>query len=202
MKRGRSGLALLLALAAAGCGIEVVVGGQKDVYATGDGTAESGGSTSLLPGWEEAAEPPAGRLEGTVTFDARVLLVGPDGAEPVNGPAQATLRLDGRDTLRVLRDRPEAREYGAVRVTFFRVQAQVTGGLEVGGISVTGEVRVDIPIEDGLVVERSVDLGAPADSVAVLVDLDVSAWLAAVDPVTKTVPADAFVRAVQVRRLR
>lgn len=202
-------LALLLLSGAAGCGKEVLVGGQKDVEtrATGDGTPESG-SPSRAPAYALApADGPvtthiAGRAQGTITFDAAVELISTSGAaEDAGGPASATVRIDGHDSVFVARGSVPRDQYATVRVTFTRVTANVTGGLVIGGINVTGQVSVLIAPGGSVVVERQVDLGAPDEDVELLVDLDASAWLSATNPATRIVAASAFQNAVKVRRL-
>lgn len=201
-------LALLLPLALAGCGKEVVVGGQKDVdtYATGDGTPEASPSRApahaLAPG---GAGPRtthiAGRAQGAITFDAKVSLVANGGApQPVNtAPASATVRVDGDDTIFVASGRVPATRYTAARVVFTQVRANVTGGLVIGGVNLTGEVRVAIAPGDSIVVEVPLALDADTDD-TLLVDLDASAWLPTANPATRLVTAAAFRNAVKVRK--
>ncbi|HEX8696718.1 MAG TPA: hypothetical protein VF746_30145 [Longimicrobium sp.] len=201
-------LALLLLTGAAGCGKEVLVGGQKDVEtrATGDGTPE-GGSPSRAAAYALAPGGPAtthiaGRAQGTITFDARVELVSATGAaEDAGGPASATVRIDGHDSVFVARGSVPGDQYATVRVTFTRVTASVTSGLVIGGIDVTGVVNVSILPGSSIVVERQVDLGGPDEDVDLLVDLDASAWLGATNPATRIVAAAAFQSAVKVKRL-
>jgi hypothetical protein len=199
-------LAFLLLLGAAGCGKEVVVGGQKDVdtYATGDGTPEGGASPSLAPALSLAPGGPltshiAGRAQGTVSFRAKVALVGAAGgrADVFRTPASALVRIDGHDTTFVAGGRVREDSYVGVRVTFTEVMANVTGGLVIGGVNVTGAVNV--AVGDSVVVERQVALGGNDDDVRLLVDLDASAWLSATSPLNRIVPAAAFQNAEKVR---
>lgn len=195
----------LLLVAAAACGKEVVVGGQKEVetYATGDGTPEGGAggsrapALSLAPAGGPAATHVAGRVQGTISFDAAVEVVTASGGAAPAGSAQAeVVRTDGHDTTFVARALVPGARYTTVRVTFTRVAANVTSGLVIGGITVTGALNVNVPA-GGIVVERQVALGGPDDDVRVLVDLDASAWLSAA--VNRVVPADAFRNAVKIR---
>lgn len=209
MTRRIMALALLLAmLPAAGCGREVVGGGQTDVatFATGDGTPEGGGAApsrapayALSPGAPSATHI-AGRTQGTITFEARVQVVRSDGARATVGEGTAMVRADGHDTTQVVRARVNADRYTMVRVTFTHVQANVTSGLVIGGVSVTGQVNV--AVGNGVVVEiETDDLGAEEDEedAWVLIDLDASAWLGAANPFTRVVPAAAFQNAVKIR---
>jgi hypothetical protein len=198
---------LVLATALGGCGKEVVVGGQKhvDTGATGDGTPEGSASGARAPSFAMA---PAGgisaaaaRAQGTITFDAKVALVTSTGsAVSLNGsPSTVTVRIDGSDTVRVAAGDVPAARYTAARITFTRVQANVTGGLVIGGVGLTGLVTVSILPGDSIVVERAVDLGAADAGARLLVDLDASAWLGTANPATRLVAATTFRDAVKLR---
>jgi len=204
----RAGAALLMVmLGLSGCGKEVVVGGEKhvDTSATGDGTPEGNANPSkalryaLSPGGDPLAAV-AGRAQGTIDFTARVSLVASTGqVVPMGGFVPVTVRIDGSDTVHLASANVPAARYTAVRVAFTQVRANVTSGLVIGSTNVTGQLTVVIPAGDSLVVERSVDLGAPSADVRLLVDLDASAWLSAADPVTRLIPAATFRDAVKVR---
>ncbi len=197
--------ALLLALAAGGCGKDVVVGGQKDVEAsaTGDATPEggspsrqSGAAFSLAPDGPRLDHAP-GRAQGTLTADVQVELVASGATFALNdAPTRVTMQIDGDDSVRVaLRGAPEV-AYTGVRLTFTRVQAEVASGLVIGGVSVTGTVSV--AIAGSVVVERSVPMPEATRDYAVLIDLDASAWLSAANPASRIVTAAAFSNAVKV----
>jgi hypothetical protein len=200
-------LPLLLA-AAAGCGKEVVVGGQRDkeveAYATGDGTQEGGADasrapqlSSLAPTGGPAETHIAGRVQGTISFDALVEVVTSSGQAATVGNAQSVVvRSDGHDTVLVARADLLEAQYTTVRVTFTRVTANVASGLVVGGVNITGQVNVAVPA-GGIVVERQVPLGGPEEDVQVLIDLDASAWLFSV--MDRIVPTATFQQAVKIR---
>lgn len=202
----RSLAALLAGIAMlSGCGRELVGGGARDVdaRATGDGTG--GGSPSLGPSYAVAAGGgpvfQTNGVSGTIAFDARVYLVRSGQAEPVNGPATGvTVNANGRDTALVAAGRVDDVDYPVARVVFTRVTANVTGGLVIGGIGLTGRVDVGIAPGDSVVVEMPVDLGDPDDDATLLIDLDASAWLFTANPVTRLVSAAAFRNAVKLRR--
>lgn len=205
MKTMRSLTALLAGMTMlSGCGRELVGGGARDVdaRATGDGTA--GGSPSLAP--SRAVAPGGGPVfqtngvSGTITFDARVSLVRGSTATPLNGTATSTVSANGHDTVLVVSGRVDEVEYPVARVVFTRVTANVTGGLVIGGVGLTGQVDVGIAPGDSVVVEMPVDLGDPDDDATLLIDLDASAWLFAANPVTRIVSATAFRNAVKLRR--
>lgn len=201
--------ALLLALATAGCGKELVVGGQKHVDAsgTGDGTPEGSASRSLAPSYARLGDGPssalavAGRAQGTITFDAKVEVATSTGAyEPLSPSlATVTVAIDGSDSVHIAAGDVPVGSYTRVRVTFTRVQANVTGGLVIGGGSVTGLISVALLPGESVVVERTVDLGSPGASARLLVDLDASAWLGAANPATRLVAAATFRDAVKLR---
>ena len=190
-------------MALAGCGRELVGGGARDVdaRATGDGTP--GGSASMAPAY--AIAPGGGPtyqlngFSGTVTFDARVYLVR-GGTVDALGTGTASVAVNGRDTVTVASGRAARVDYPVARVVFTRVTANVTGGLVIGGTSLTGQVNVAIAPGDSIVVESPVDLGGRDDDATLLVDLDASAWLVLANPLTRIVPAAAFQSAVKLRR--
>lgn len=185
------------------CSGELVGGGAReaDAYATGDGTDVSGGSPSLAPRYAIApgggAVFQAGRVSGTVSFDAKVSLVSSGAVEPVVPGATATVAANGSDTVRLGGGEISAGAFPTARVVFTRVTANVAGGLVIGGVALTG--RVDVAIADSVVVEMPVNVPAGDADVELLVDLDASAWLAAANPVTRVVSAAAFQSAVKLR---
>ncbi len=204
--RARRGAAALLAATMtvlAGCTGELVGGGQRDVdaAATGDGTG--GGSPSLAPRYSlsEGGGPAfqANGISGTISFDARVVLVRDGRAEAIGTGTGRVVAANGRDTVQVASGSVARVVYPTARVTFTRVQANVASGLTLGGgVAVTGQVNV--AIADSVVVQMPVDLGGADDDATLLIDLDASAWLAATNPTTRVVPAAAFQAAVKLRR--
>lgn len=201
MRNTVTGLMLALALAAsAGCGKDVVVGGQREVdaAATGDGTDENGSpASSSAEAFGPRLDHVAGRVQGTITFDARVEMVAGTRVEPVNdAPATVTVQIDGDDTVRIARGAVDDLDYTAVRVTFTRVEANVTAGLVIGGVELTGQVQVSPGT--AIQIERPIEPGTSGD-IDLLVDLDASAWLFTTNPATRLVAAAAFQNAVKVR---
>jgi hypothetical protein len=205
MMRTRIALAaLLLAMTTAGCGKELVAGGQKHVDAagTGDGTPEGSASKApaydLVPGGDSPLA--AARAQGTVTFTAKVEVATAGGAYvPLSSaPATVVVKIDGSDSVHVAAGNVPAGSYTRVRVTFTGVQANVTGGLVIGGVGVTGLVSVGAAGES-VIVERAVSLGSPSADVRLLIDLDASAWLGTANPVTKVVASSTFQGAVKIR---
>lgn len=201
--RKRSWIALAAVLALGGCGKDFVAGGARDVevHATGDATPEGSPSAarmSLAP--SDGARSLGAAAQGTIAFDARVSLASSNRAEAVNRtPASTSVRIDGRDTVRLTTGEVPRGSYDRVRIVFTRVEADVTSGLVIGGVAFTGRATVAIAPGDSIVVERPVSLGGQGDDVRLLVDLDASAWLASTNVVTRIVPAAAFQGAVKVR---
>jgi hypothetical protein len=190
-----------LAMFLAGCSGELVGGGQRDVdaRATGDGT--SSGSPSLSPRFSLAdggTAFQANGISGTISFDAKVVLMRGGSAELIGTGASRVVAANGSDTVQVASASVAAVEYPTARVTFTRVQANVASGLSIGGINVTGQVNV--AIADSVVVEMPVDLGDADEDATLLIDLDASAWLAAANPATRVVSSTAFRGAVKLRR--
>ena len=207
MKTMLGAAALLFAMLAAGCNGELVGGGVRDVdaVATGDGSSTGGSASagpvlSLAPGGTAAFQ--SSGVSGIVNFTARVELVRDGSAVSLHpSPASASVRTDGGDTVQVAgRTVPQGR-YGVARVTFTSVTANVSAGLRIGGVALTGRVDVAIPAGQGVVVEMPVDLGDADDDATLLIDLDASTWLSAADPATRIVPAAAFRSAVRLRAL-
>jgi hypothetical protein len=190
-------LALFLALlASAGCGREVVGGGQKEVetVAVGDATPDGSASRAALA---SAAPLPGGAAIplGTLSFTATASLVAEDGsvAPVTDGPRQVAVRLDGGDRATVSRRTVPDVSYVRARVAFTRVTAEVTGGV----LGVAGAVRVNIPPRDSVVVERVVAIPAGSARAVLVVDLDASRWL--VGAVGGLVSPGAFAAAVRLR---
>lgn len=202
--RMRSWMALVAVLALGGCGKDFVAGGARDVevHATGDATPQGSPSAarmSLAPA-DGPRSLSAAAAQGTITFDARVSLLSSNRVEEVNrAPASTSVRIEGRDTVRLTGGEVRQGSYDRVRIVFTRVEADVASGLVICGVSITGRVAVAIAPADSIVVERPVSLGDEDDDVRLLVDLDASAWLASTNVVTRIVPAAAFQSAVKVR---
>lgn len=194
-RRGLPLLSLTLLLAGTGCGKDLVAGGARDTEAVATDSRDAQPGTMGARGNVLSAAAPA---TGTLTFAARVALVDADGRPvPLNTtPATATVGIAARDTARIVARAVPVQQYATARVVFTSVEANVTGGLAIGGITVTG--RVAVAIADSVVVERPVTLPPGDGGVRVVVDLRSSEWLAAADPITRVVPTAAFRSAVRV----
>lgn len=201
-------LLLLVPLVALGCGREVVGGGMKEkeveAVAVSDGGSGSSSSRSQ-PGAVYAQLPlsragAAGLPQGTVAFRAKVSLVTADGdVVPLNRDVtSAQVKIAATDTALIAREEVRPTTYTHARVTFTEVAANVTSGLVIGGVSLTGEVRVGIASGDSVVVEAPISLAGTARQTLV-VDLNASTWLSTEAALTGVVPASVFRSAVRVR---
>lgn len=204
MRPVRAWVALALATAAAGCGQMLLAGGQRGevrAVATDDATAPSNGASAARfalapePGSAAALVP-----QGTLRVEGAVVLVGSGGeAVPLSdGIRGGTLRIAAADSVLLGRDSVLVGRYTRARVTLTRVEAEVTGGLLVGGLPLVGSVRV--PLAEPLVIEAPIDLRVSANSSETLVvDLNAAVWLLQADPLARTVPVTALQGAVEVR---
>lgn len=207
----RPALVLLCAVAPGACGNVTAGGvGETEVYMSGDA---SGPTPTTSPSFAVVGEPepPPGPgpllqivgagLEGEVEVTASLFLVAEGGSRvelTPGGAATVTVDIAGADEPRVLREAVPATSYEAVVVVFTDVTAEVTGGLEIGGVPFTGTVEVDLGGGD-LEVTRSLDIVIPDGAVAsLLVDLNAADWVPLVDILTGTVTAQAFAGAVAV----
>lgn len=189
-------LAVLLLAAFAGCGRELVVGGQKEVEAVAAGDEGTGGTASLAApgGVAPAAAYTVVLPEGTVTFVASLALVTEDGGVVPLTQAAHTVRVRIGERESIVRDLVPAVRYARVRVVFTDVTAEIASGLP----GVSGTVRVAMP-GGSVVVDRPVPLTDPGRPETLLVDLNASAWLVAA--VGGVVPAATFEGAVRIRAL-
>jgi hypothetical protein len=124
-----------------------------------------------------------------VDEDDRVDVIVPGGA--------ATVRIADAEGVDLGTDSVSVGLYPAVRLTFSSVTADITGGL-LGGLPILGRITVQLttPVTIDVPVALRVTAGSEH---RVLIDLNASTWLAAVDPSTLTVPAAAFRDALEVR---
>lgn len=218
----------LSALGIAGCGVELVGGGERGpVETVMTDEAESGQSVAPAPGSGASAAPvdgagsgvaPSGNgpamdrnplaaagivdIEGMVTADLSVALITSGGASvPVTAdPVTGGVRIGSTDRPRVDHNLVDVGSYVAVRVSFRRVEAQVVNGiLGSGGQILPLTLRVDLSGQP-LVVDAPVAVEVRKDGLATVeLDLNAAAWLVLADPVTGIVPRAAFANALQVK---
>lgn len=209
---------VLLAGAGAACGGNLTSGGLSDVqvFVAGNDTEARAGMAAIstaspvatssagnlhaspgIPGLQVAP----GTILGTVTVVLQVELMGSDRrwVQITDGPQAVTVGLDAPNGS-LLAARPlDAGRYIRARTTFLRVEADVEGGLVVGGEEVTGAIPVELPlaglrVEDGLFLE--LEEGNPG---RLVVALNSQLWLRLVNANLRRVPQTIFQQAVRVR---
>ncbi|MEX0912614.1 MAG: hypothetical protein WD737_06320 [Gemmatimonadota bacterium] len=116
------------------------------------------------------------------------------------GSARQTVDASGSDGLRVLATSEiAAGTYSHIRVEFERVEADVTGGLEIGTGLLTGSVRVEAGAGGPVVVERAVTIDARSGARAeVEINLNARQWLERADAESRTVAEAEFRNAVTI----
>lgn len=190
--------ALLLTLAATACENAGPTGAEGDarmqVAMQGDdatNASRSGESSSS-----------AGSVSGEIDVEARVYAQTSAGTwvELTRGRVEETVDASGRAGAEVVSDtRVQSNSFTRVRVEFERVDADVDGGVTIGGSLLTGSVKVDFGGESKIVVERSVSFTASSSaSSQVLVNLNADAWLNRASATTRTVSRADFASAVMV----
>jgi hypothetical protein len=197
------------AVALGACGNITAGGiGEAEVYMSGDATQSTMPSTpspAAVGSAKGFMVPPllaivGAGLEGDVEVRASFALRAENGAiVPLtpDGPITAIVDLGGVQQPRVARQVVPAGSYNALTLHFTEVAADVTGGLEIGGVPFVGTVTVDIGT--GLEVTRQVDLIVDDEGlVDLLVDLHVAEWVPLLDVLTGTVSAQDFSTAVVV----
>lgn len=172
-------------------------GGTLEFAAVGDGAgaAEAAAPSYALMGQSEA--------EGEVEFAARawVRTEGGDWLEVTPGAAgAAVVRASSGAAAEVFAraELPEGR-YDRARVTFERVEANVTRGITIGVGNVI-EGRVSVEVGGGATVERSVEVEiATHGTTRVLLDLNAGSWLSRADAEARTVGRADFESAVAIQ---
>lgn len=198
-------MTMMLAVAVAlpgltGCEEATGPSGQGEVEVTAIGDTEASSAT-MSPSYSGSAGSGA---EGTVDITARVYLLEESGDwvdVTRSGAAQATVTASGSGGGSMLvRTRVDGRSYGRVRVVFERVEADVSGGVEIGvGSFLEGRVTVDVDGSGGAVVEREVELDVRSGGTTRLtIDLNSDAWLSRANAETRTVSRADFEAAVRV----
>jgi len=194
---------LALALVLGACGRDVVVGGYRGEVRTVATSGEDGGaSASRSVTSSSAAEAAAASTaKGSIELSAAAALLDENGREHAltDGFASGRFRIEGADSVLLGDGSVPAGRYRRVRIRFARVSAEVSGGVVIGGIALTGPVLVGIAGEP-LVVEAPLDLLVEAGTTRTLVvDLNADAWLSTADPIARVVQPSAFSAALRVR---
>lgn len=225
---GMIGLAVISVLVLAGCGNLPAGGatGETTVYVVGDGeeppAAPAASSVSGTPLLTEgaplltegaprtrsvadltdasAAAVSAEEPEGEIELEFDLELVRPDGTTVplTDQEAEIEVQLPGPEETEVTTRVVDAGEYSALRVTFNEIDVWIDQGLVIDGVPVTG--LIDVEFEDlNLVVERTIDLNLEEGTDAELVvDMNATVWLDAVDPILKIVDETVVAESIQV----
>lgn len=191
------------AAAVAACGNVTAGGATGDVetYMSGNGSRSSPATASRAA--PDGTTPAAVALTfvGDVTATASLEIRqagGPTVELTPLGPFTATADLEGTQEPLVADEMVPAGRYDSVRIVFTQVSADVTAGLEIGGVQFAGLVTVDLPT-GGLEVVLPLDLDVPDGGLAAfVVDLNADAWVPLADAATGTVDPADFAAAVAV----
>ena len=196
----------LLSMALAGCGNLTAGGvGEAVVVVSGDADDPASIPASMQSARVETAwggdprrsdDSPEGRIEAEMLFD----VVTEDGTVlPLyDDEFEVSVDLEGVEQDETLPRRLPADRYAQLRIVFLQIEVRVDAGLVIEGDTITGPI--DIELEgDSLVVLKplALDLG-DRESVEILVDLNASQWLQAVDPSSSSVDATVFAELIAV----
>lgn len=177
--------------------------GETSVFVAGDApdpaTVSAASSTAHPPARSSGSDD---EPEGELELRFLVSLVSPDGSTLPLTAEEARIRVEfpERQEKEVVSRAIPAGPYAALRVTFTDIEAEVDAGLVVEGDTITGAVEVELE-SDSLVVERPLDLDLGDGSRAELVvDMNTSSWLTAVDPDLHTVAGTLVADVIEVHR--
>ena len=136
---------------------------------------------------------------GEVRVRFALSLVDQDGAvTTLDDDVRVRVDLEGRDEADAAEAIVVAATYTEMRIVFTEIRAEIESGLIVDGIPILGEIRVelqDVSLEVSRPVAITLGEGARAD---LLIDLNAPAWVAAVDPITRTVDPTVFASLIAV----
>jgi hypothetical protein len=197
-------VAALALAAAAACG-NLTAGGFTEVTVAVSGDAPDpvlGPAPLLAPSPQSMPPLPTSHetegAEGQIEIDFTLALVSESEDVVLLGEDDIRVKIDlqGLNEAEAVRELVPAARYVELRIAFTHIQVQVESGLVIDGEPVVGDIEVSIE-DPELLVTRPLNLNATdGGSVEMVVDLNAQAWLAAVDPVTKTVDASVFAELV------
>jgi hypothetical protein len=181
--------------------IEAAVRGDGGTSSDRASTGNVPDSTSD-PADDASAKGLAGTASGSVQVTARVYVWSSASGwvEVTQGPQQATVDAAGSGGAALVGSaRVAAGSYTRVRVEFDRVEAQLSGAVQLSTGLLDGAVTVDLGGDGKVTVERDVAVNASADAATELdVMLHSSAWLEQANAQAHTVAESAFAGAVTV----
>lgn len=193
------------ASAFAACG-NLTVGGQEgEVEVTVSGDAPEGAASGAAQGaWGDAAavarQDDDDEPEGEIEVEFQLFLVTEGGRSVRLTDQDLRVRVDvrGQQEADVLRRTVDATDYAELQVVFTDIEVEVESGLIVDGVPIVGEI--DVELEDGSVtVARPIDLTVPeGGTVQLLIDLNTTTWIRAVDPDLRRVAQAIFRDAIRI----
>lgn len=205
----KNGSSVLIALAAcallAGCGNLTAGGltGEATVTVSGDAPDAQGAAPQRAAGLSLTAPlaMSGGGPEGEVKADFFIYLETATGGSVSLSEDEIRIRLDvqGRQEVDAVDAMTvPATQYSQMRIVFTDIRVDVAEGLIINGVPVVGEVRVELK-DTAVTVIRPLNLDIKEnDKVFLLLDLNATTWLQAVDPVLKVIAEDVFGDAVSV----
>lgn len=144
----------------------------------------------------------ASNIQGTLTVRVRSFArrgLG-DFVELTDGVQEVTVSLSDSEPVEIARRPMPAGNYDAIRTFFGRIEADVTGGLIIDGVPVTGTVRVDLGTDDALSVVTVTGFEVWEDAPTVVaIEMQSRVWLRLVDAALGRVDLDDFRRIFRVR---
>ena len=210
-RRGRPVLHALLpwtcglaALALGACGNLTAGGATAEVAVSVAGDAADpavGQAAPAVLSREDASDTddePEGELE--MEFLLALVTEGGGTVALTTDEARVRVRFPREPESEVVTRTVPADRYTALRVTFTEIEVEVEAGLVVDGVPVAGPVEVELE-DEALVVDVPLELDLDDDEAAeLLVDMNATGWLAAVDPEMKTVSGAVLAQLIRVVR--
>ena len=204
--RPLAAVALVCLLLTGGCGNVTSGGfGDMEVVLSSDEVAELQEVVSamvLADGAHPAAISHGSAIEGTLTVRVRSFArrgIG-DFVELTDGVQEVTVPLGDPEPVEIARRSMPAGSYDAIRTFFGRIEANVTGGLFIDGVEVTGTVRVDLGTDGALSVVTLTGFEVWEDAPTVVaIEMQSGVWLRLVDAALGSVDLEDFRRTFRVR---
>lgn len=207
----KAALAILSICILAACGNLTAGGfGETSILVTSEGEGEdqpapsaqaSPSSPSSQSSQLEGADPLLpDELAGTLQVTLRVYFLDTSNfwTEVTNGPVSMTLPLSDGGLEEAVKRRINTGLYSQMRMVFSTIEADVTGGLFIGGIPLLGTVHV--PTGSDVIIERPLDLFIDdRDPVSVVIELNAGEWLQTASLVDAVVTPEDFASSVSVR---
>jgi len=204
---GRAGETVLLALlvASGGCSGNLTAGGltgEATVVVSGDAQDEQGApsqhATALAgaPARTTVSSDPEGEVE--VEFLIFLESAGGDVVPLTDDEIRVRVDVRGRREADVASRTVPATVYTGLRIVFTEIKAEIDSGLVIDGQPVVGDIEVELE-NTTLTVTRPLSLTIDdGERVELLVELNATDWLLAVDPDLRNVAETVFATALSV----